>query len=66
MKNRLKIKRAEKEVNQQELAEALSVSRQTIVAIEAGRFNPSTKLALKIASFFSCSVHELFYLEDGD
>lgn len=66
MKNTLKVERAKNNMTQQELAEGLSVSRQTIVAIESCRFNPSTKLALKIAEIFHCSVHDLFFLEDGD
>lgn len=66
MKNTVKVERAKKDITQQELADSLSVSRQTIIAIESGKFNPSVKLALKIASFFGCDVRELFLLEDGD
>ncbi|MBR5430799.1 MAG: helix-turn-helix transcriptional regulator [Bacteroidales bacterium] len=66
MKNTVKVERARKDITQQELADSLSVSRQTIIAIESGKFNPSVKLALKMASFFGCSVQELFLLEDGD
>lgn len=66
MKNTVKVERAKKDMTQQELADSLSVSRQTIIAIESGKFNPSVKLALKIASFFGCDVRELFLLEDGD
>lgn len=66
MKNRIKIERAEKGVTQQELAEAVGVSRQTIVAIEKSRFLPSTPLALKIASYFAKPVEAIFILEDGD
>lgn len=53
MKNRIKVERAEKDITQQQLAEAVGVSRQTIVAIEKNRFLPSTPLALKIARYFS-------------
>lgn len=66
MKNRIKVERAEKDVTQQQLADAVGVSRQTIVAIEKGRFLPSTLLALKIARFFSKPVELIFILEDED
>ena len=49
MKNRIKVERAELDITQQQLAEAVGVSRQTIVAIEKNRFLPSTPLALKIS-----------------
>jgi putative transcriptional regulator len=48
-------------VTQDELAQAVGVSRQTIHAIESGKFNPSVTLALKIAHFFRCSVEDIFY-----
>lgn len=66
MKNRIKVERAERAITQQELAEAVGVSRQTIVAIEKNRFLPSTPLALKIASYFAKPVEAIFMLEDGD
>lgn len=66
MKNRIKIERAEKDITQQQLAEAVGVSRQTIVAIEKNRFLPSTPLALKIARFFAKPVESIFFLEDND
>lgn len=66
MKNRIKVERAELNVTQQELAEAVKVSRQTIVAIEKNRFLPSTPLALKIARYFGKPVEEIFILEEGD
>lgn len=66
MKNRIKIERAEREVTQQQLADAVGVSRQTIVAIEKNRFLPSTPLALKIARFFEKPVESIFYLEEDD
>jgi len=49
-------------MTQAQLAEALDVSRQTIIAIEQGRFNPSVKLALRIAAFFGHRVEDIFYL----
>ena len=66
MKNRIKVERAELDITQQQLAEAVGVSRQTIVAIEKGRFLPSTPLALKISKFFGKSVESIFILEETD
>lgn len=66
MKNRIKVERAELDITQQQLAEAVGVSRQTIVAIENGRFMPSTPLALKIGRFFGKSVESIFILEETD
>lgn len=66
MKNRIKVERAEKNITQQELADIISVSRQTIHAIETGNYTPSTILALKIARYFGKSVEEIFSLEEGD
>ncbi|KQC06593.1 MAG: hypothetical protein APR54_07120, partial [Candidatus Cloacimonas sp. SDB] len=51
------------ELTQQELADKLNVSRQTIHSIEKGKFNPSVKLALKIADLFNAKVEDIFYLE---
>lgn len=66
MKNRIKVERAEMDITQQQLAEAVGVSRQTIVAIEKGRFLPSTPLALKISRYFGKPVESIFILEDSD
>lgn len=66
MKNRIKVERAEKDITQQQLADAVGVSRQTIVAIEKCKFLPSTPLALKIAKYFSKPVEAIFILKDGD
>lgn len=52
------------ELTQQELADKLNVSRQTIHSIETGKFNPSVKLALKIAELFKLNVEQIFYLEE--
>jgi len=54
------------QVTQEELAEKVNVSRQTIHAIETGKFNPSVKLALTIAEFFGCLVEDIFYLKKED
>ena len=66
MKNSIKVERARLDMTQQDLADALDVSRQTINAIEKGKFNPSTILALKISNLFQKSVNEIFSLEDTD
>lgn len=66
MKNRIRVERAEVRMTQQQLADAVGVSRQTINAIEAGKFIPSTLLALKIARLFRKPVEELFQLEEGE
>jgi putative transcriptional regulator len=52
------------EISQQELANMVGVTRLTIHSIETGKFNPSVKLALKIADYFNKSVEEIFYLEE--
>ncbi len=51
-------------MTQQELAEILGITRQTVLAIEKGKFNPSARLALQIARVFKVSVEEIFYLEE--
>ena len=66
MKNRSRVARAEVRMTQQQLAEAIGVSRQTINAIESGKFVPSTVLALKMAQIFEKPVEEIFMLEDED
>ena len=66
MKNRLEELRKEKGVRQEELAEALEVSRQTIGSLENGRYNPSIMLAFKIARYFGMSIEEIFIYEEED
>ena len=66
MKNRIRIERAILNITQADLAERLSVSRQTINAIEAGKYSPTLALGMKIAKEFEKSVNEVFELEDGD
>jgi putative transcriptional regulator len=65
MNNRLKVERAIHNLTQEELAQKIGVSRQTINSIEKNRYVPSTILALKLASVFGKSVDDLFFL-DGD
>ena len=64
MKNRLRVLRAEKAWSQQDLAERLGVSRQTINSIEAERYDPSLPLALKIAKVFRMPVERIFEGDD--
>lgn len=66
MKNRIKILRAEKNISQDDLAKLVDVSRQTINAIENGKFNPSVRLALKMSKVFGCSIEEIFQLEEDE
>lgn len=66
MKNSIRVERAIKDITQQELAQAIGVSRQTINSIESGKYIPSTVLALKIAQFFGKSVESIFELEEGE
>lgn len=66
MRNLIKVERARQNFTQAELAEKVKVARQTIIAIEAGKFVPSTILAFKIASVLKCTVEEIFQLEEGD
>lgn len=66
MKNSIKVERAKNNITQAQLAELVKVSRQTINAIELGKYNLSTILALKIAHVFKKSVHEIFQLEESD
>jgi len=63
MKNSIRVERAILRISQQELADAVGVSRQTIYAIENDKFIPSTELALKISAYFGKTVNELFSLD---
>lgn len=60
MKNRLRVLRAEREWSQQDLAERLEVSRQSVNAIETGRYGPSLPLAFKIADLFGLTIEDIF------
>ena len=66
MKNNLKVLRAMANISQGDLAEKIQVSRQTINAMEKGKYVPSTVLALKLARFFDRKVEEVFELEPTD
>ena len=60
MNNRLKVLRAERDWSQQDLAEKLEVSRQSVNAIETGRYDPSLPLAFRIAELFGLPIEEIF------
>ena len=64
MKNRLKVLRAERDWSQARLAEELDVSRQTINAIETGKYDPSLPLAFKMAKLFESSIEDIFTPEE--
>ena len=66
MTNNFRVERAIKRITQQQLAELVQVSRQTINAIEQGKYVPSTVLALKIANVFEKKLDDIFQLEDSD
>ena len=68
MKNRLKVLRAERDWTQAQLADALNVSRQTVNAIETGKFDPSLPLAFRAARLFGLCIEDIFHdpsLEEG-
>jgi len=66
MKNKLKVFRAMHDLTQENLANDLRVTRQTILAIEKGKYDPSLELAFKIARYFGVSIEDVFtYEEDG-
>ena len=64
-KNRLKEFRAKGKLSQEKLADLASVSRQTVISIEGGRFTPSLELALKFAKLFKCKVEDIFDIKEG-
>ena len=65
MKNRLEELRKARGMTQEELAEALEVSRQTVGSLENGRYNPSILLAFRIARLFETTIEEVFLYEEG-
>jgi putative transcriptional regulator len=67
IENRLKYMRlVNGDITQEELAKKLGISRQTVTAIERGKFNPSVKLALAMAELFSCKVEDIFNIKRKD
>jgi putative transcriptional regulator len=63
LENKLRVLRAMKDITQEELAHELGVTRQTIHAIEAGKYDPSLELAFKLARFFESRIEEIFQYE---
>ncbi|MBE6855938.1 MAG: helix-turn-helix transcriptional regulator [Ruminococcus sp.] len=66
MQNKINELRKERKITQQELADALSVTRQTIISLENGKYNASLILAHKIAQFFGTSIEEIFIFEQEE
>jgi putative transcriptional regulator len=66
MRNDLKARRAERRWSQAELGTALGVSRQTVIAIENDKYDPSLPLAFRIAALFECSIEDIFVPEEAD
>ncbi len=66
MKNKIAVLRKEQGLTQQALAEKLSVSRQTVISLENGRYNPSIRLAYDIAQVFGCIIEEVFLFEEDE
>lgn len=64
MKNRIQELRAQRRITQQELADAVSVTRQTIISLENGRYNASLILAHKIARYFDTTIEDVFLFEE--
>ena len=65
MKNRIEEIRKARDVNQEELAKALGVSRQTISSLENGRYNPSIEQAYKLSKYFGMTIEEVFIFEEA-
>jgi putative transcriptional regulator len=63
MKNNIKELRKNRKLRQEDLAEKLGVTRQTIIAIENNKYDPTLELAMKISEFFEVNVNEIFHLE---
>ncbi|MET0787358.1 MAG: helix-turn-helix transcriptional regulator [Paenisporosarcina sp.] len=66
MKNFVKEKRIEFNMTQDDLSEKLDVSRQTIISLEKGRYNPSINLAFKLSKLFNCTIEDIFIYEEDE
>ena len=66
MKNRIQELRKLRKIRQEDLAEAVGVTRQTIISLENGKYNASLLLAHKIAKYFSCSIEEVFLFDEEE
>lgn len=65
LNNNIRVERAIKRVSQQDVADAIGVTRQTIFSIENNKYVPSTELALRLSAYFGKTVHELFRIVDS-
>ena len=63
MKAKLKVYRAMRDLTQEDLAKEVGVTRQTVIAIEKGQYNPSLELAFKLARYFEVSIEDIFVYE---
>jgi len=66
MENRIKLLRGKNEMTQEQLSQLVGVSRQSIIAIESGKYNPSLELAFKIANVFNCTIEEVFIFKSSE
>ena len=66
LKTKIHELRREKKINQSELAAIVGVRRETIVCLENGKYNPSLKLAMRIARYFNMTVEEIFFFDEED
>ena len=66
MENNLRVLRAIKNITQEDLASSVGVTRQTILAIENGKYNPSLDLAFKIAKYFETTIEQIFYYKEDE
>lgn len=66
MQTKLKVYRAMHNITQEDLAEAIGVTRQTVIAMEKGKYNPSLELAFKIARYFNVKVEDVFFYDQKD
>jgi len=64
MKNKIKVYRAMRDITQEKLADALGITRQTVISIEKGKWDPSLPLAMKIARFFGVTIEDIFEIGD--
>ncbi len=64
MENKIQLLRKERRITQEELADAVNVTRQTIISLENGRYNASLQLAHKIAKYFSLTIEQVFIFEE--
>lgn len=66
MQTKLKVYRAMNDLTQEDLAKAIGVTRQTVIAMEKGKYNPSLQLAFKIAHYFKVKIEDVFFYDQND